>query len=117
MTRSFEDIVTDIVEAAERIGSLVAQGKTVFMGNWEKSSAAAYELQKIGEAARQLPPSDRQRLPEVPWQDMIDMRHVFAHKYHQLDLELMWTNMSLSVPALVAALSERRDHPEVDDTP
>ena len=117
MTRSLEDIVSDILEAAERIGSLVSQGRAVFMGNWEKSSAAAYELQKIGEAARQLPPSDRQRLPEVPWQDMIDMRHVFAHKYHQLDLDLIWTNMSVSVPALVAALSNRASHPDTDDTP
>ena len=43
MTRSLEDIVSDILEAAERIGSLVSQGRAVFMGNWEKSSAAAYE--------------------------------------------------------------------------
>lgn len=115
MTRSLEDIVSDILEAAERIGELVSQGKSVFMGNWEKSSAAAYELQKIGEAARQLPPGDRQRFPDVPWQDMIDMRHVFAHKYFQLDLELMWTNMSVSVPALVVALSTGPDHSGTDD--
>ena len=43
------------------------------------------------------------------------MRHVFAHKYHQLDLDLIWTNMS--VPALVAALSNRAERPGIDDTP
>lgn len=46
-----------------------------------------------------------------------DMRHVFAHRYHQLDLDLMWTNMSVSVPALVAALNDRSDSPEFDDLP
>ena len=44
------------------------------------------QLQIIGEAARRLSPDLHALYPEVPWQDIIGMRHKLVHDYFGIDL-------------------------------
>jgi uncharacterized protein with HEPN domain len=45
----------------------------------------------IGEAASQVPAEFRERYPEVPWQQIVGLRHRLIHGYDSVDFEVLWT--------------------------
>jgi hypothetical protein len=47
-------------------------------------------LQIIGEAARAIPDATRQLTPNVPWMQIIGMRHILVHNYFGVDAEAVW---------------------------
>ena len=47
-------------------------------------------IEIIGEAAKHVPPSIRQRYAELPWQDIAGMRDASIHGYFGGDLEVVW---------------------------
>lgn len=44
----------------------------------------------IGEAACQISDETRERLPAVPWDDIIGMRHRLVHAYFAINLDILW---------------------------
>lgn len=44
-------------------------------------------IEIIGEAACQVSSETRSQIPEVPWEDIIGMRHRLVHAYFDIDLE------------------------------
>lgn len=58
----------------------------------------------IGEAARRLSPKIRQQYPNVPWADIMGMRHWLAHGYDVVDHAMLWDTVSVDLPALVPVL-------------
>lgn len=48
----------------------------------------AHEI--VGEAAKKVPSSVRQRNPHVPWKDMAGMRDRLIHGYFGIDNEILW---------------------------
>lgn len=38
--------------------------------------------------------------PEVPWQDIMDMRNKLIHKYFGVDLNLVWGVIKNDIPSL-----------------
>lgn len=52
--------------------------------------ASLHSLQIAGEAAGALPERFREEHPELPWREMRDMRNVIAHRYFEIDLEVVW---------------------------
>jgi uncharacterized protein with HEPN domain len=57
-------------------------------------------LQIIGEAARALPQDIVDTTPQLPWSDIIGMRHILVHNYFGIDTELVWDVVSNSLPKL-----------------
>ena len=58
----------------------------------------------IGEAAYQVSPATRDQAPELPWDDMIGMRHRLAHAYFDIDLDILWRTTQEDLPPLIAEL-------------
>ena len=56
-----------------------------FESNETVVQALLYNLNVIGEAATNIPTDIQQRLPELPWRLMSDMRNIIAHEYFQVD--------------------------------
>ncbi len=59
-----------------------------------------WHIQIIGEAARALSPELRDRHPEVPWLDIMDMRNVLVHEYFGIDLDIVWRVIDRELPNL-----------------
>lgn len=75
-----------------------------FLTNLQLVAACVYQVQIIGEAASQLSPEFRQRHPEIPWRDIIGMRHRLVHGYMEVDAEIVWSALTVSVPQLFEQL-------------
>ena len=69
------------------------------------TDAVLRNLELLGEAAKQIPDSVRDRHPEVPWRRIAGLRDVLAHAYFGLEDETIWQIVSSSIPALAAQLN------------
>jgi uncharacterized protein with HEPN domain len=66
--------------------------------------ALSRELEIIGEAAAQISPECRARYPQMPWAKIIGMRNRLIHAYHDVDLDVLWDTVTLSLEPLIAEL-------------
>lgn len=80
--------ILDNVEKAQRFIEGVTQED--FEANDEKVYAVVHALQTIGEAARHVPNSLRQRYAAVDWDDVVGMRDIVIHEYFGVDLDIIW---------------------------
>jgi len=66
--------------------------------------AIAKALENIGEAARKVSDEMKAAHPEIPWRDIIALRHRIAHDYFHLDLVRIWQIVQEDVPVLIQLL-------------
>ncbi len=66
--------------------------------------ALAHLIQIIGEAARRVSAQTRRDHPEIPWSDIIGMRHKVVHDYLEVDDDIVWDVATTDLPPIVAAL-------------
>lgn len=91
----------DIMDAAEAINDVVRDlDFESFVGSRRDRSSVLHELTVIGESAAHIPPSMRQRYPEVAWTEMVGSRNVIVHGYFALDWERIWQTILRNVPPL-----------------
>jgi len=66
--------------------------------------ALRHLLQIIGEAAGRV--SERERLanPQIPWNEIIGMRHRVVHDYLGIDEDIVWRTIVADLPDLIVAL-------------
>jgi len=62
------------------------------------------DIEIIGEAAYQVTQETRQSLPEIPWEDIVGMRHRLVHAYFDINLDILWATVQEDLPALLAIL-------------
>lgn len=55
-------------------------------------------IETIGEAATSITPAMRERLPQIPWAEIIGMRHRLVHGYYEIDLNIVWEVISHDLP-------------------
>lgn len=104
MSRSDQQRVEDILEAAQQVAEIVAFGRSRFDEDSVLLRAAERLLEIIGEAASNLSDDFIQRYPQVEWPYIRRLRNLLAHHYHRVDAEQVWQISSRSVPALAAVL-------------
>ena len=61
-------------------------------------------LEIVGEAASQASCEARQENPQLPWQDMIGMRHRLVHAYYDINLDILWRTLQEDLPTLIETL-------------
>ena len=66
--------------------------------------ALIHLLEIVGEAASRIAPDNRSRHPEVPWTEIIGLRHRLIHGYDQVDLDVLWQILTKDLPSLVMSL-------------
>ena len=62
--------------------------------------AVVYNIMIIGEAANLLTKDFRDRHPEVPWRDIVDMRNALVHGYITTNPQLVWETYTSDLPLL-----------------
>jgi uncharacterized protein with HEPN domain len=60
----------------------------------------------IGEAAYQVSQTTREQLPEIPWKDIIGMRHRMVHAYFDINLDILWRTVQDDIPPLLETLQK-----------
>jgi uncharacterized protein with HEPN domain len=89
--RDDRERLQDILEAIARIERYTQRGRAAFEGDELIQNWVVFHLQIIGEACRSMSQALRDRHPEVPWPQIIGMRHILVHQYFGIDAEIVWS--------------------------
>jgi uncharacterized protein with HEPN domain len=85
------------------------------MGGRSRDEFASHELlilgqarlvEMIGEAANRVPREVQEGLPDVPWVDVIGMRHRLIHGYDTANIDNIYDVVLRDLPPLVRALTD-----------
>ncbi len=63
-------------------------------------------IEIVGEAANQVSATTRDELPEIPWADIVGMRHRLIHAYFDINLDILWQTIQRDLPPLITALDD-----------
>lgn len=87
-----------------------AQGQT--RADLDRDRKLALALVKaveiIGEAAYRMSPDTQAQISEIPWDDIIGMRHRLVHAYFDINLDILWRTIQDDLPPLIAILQHHR---------
>src|SRR6267142_5742358 len=95
-----QERLCDILEAIQRVQKYAARGRAVFDNDELVQSWILQHVQIIGEATRNLSEDFRNNHPEIPWAEIIRMRHVLVHDYFKVDEEILWSVVQTDIPKL-----------------
>jgi uncharacterized protein with HEPN domain len=77
-----------------------------FRSDTKTIDAVVRNFEIIGEAAAHLPEDLISDYPEIPWQDMRDMRNVLAHEYFGINEKIVWKTIQNDLSPLVPMLKD-----------
>jgi uncharacterized protein with HEPN domain len=66
--------------------------------------ALTHLVQVIGEAARRVTEDFQEKNSQIPWREIIGMRHRIVHDYLNVDEDVVWEVVQQDIPPLVVAL-------------
>lgn len=68
--------------------------------------AVVRAVEIIGEAASKLTKEFRDKNPQVPWGAIIGMRNRLIHAYFDVDLDQVWSAVTVDLPTLITQLEK-----------
>jgi uncharacterized protein with HEPN domain len=66
----------------------------------------AHLIQTIGEAASQVSTPTRAANPNIPWKQIVGIRHHIVHGYMSVDYDIIWEVVTRHLPSLIAELKK-----------
>jgi uncharacterized protein with HEPN domain len=100
-----DDRIAHMVEACDQAAEFVAGHTRDDLGHDRMLQLALVKLVEIvGEAAKAVSDDTRAQYPAVPWSIAARTRDRLTHHYFEVDLDVLWTTITESLPALRAAL-------------
>jgi uncharacterized protein with HEPN domain len=117
MRRPDDALLLDMLEYARRIAAKVAGvTREDFDRDDDLQLALVYLIQVVGEAASRLTQEQRDLHLDIPWREVIGMRHVVVHDYFRIDLDVVWDTARNSIPSLIAALEAAISPPPTEES-
>jgi uncharacterized protein with HEPN domain len=105
MAKDHRVFIGHMRDTAEKItAKLAGKSRQDYDGDENLRLALAYLVQIIGEAARRVEEPFRDAHPEIPWRQIIGMRHFIVHNYMNVDEDRLWDTVTLDVPNLFKML-------------
>jgi uncharacterized protein with HEPN domain len=100
-----DDRIAHMVEACEEAEAFLAGRTREDLDADRMLQLALVKLVEIvGEAAKSVSAETRARNPEVPWSAAARTRDRLTHHYFEIDLDLLWSTVTESLPELLAVL-------------
>ncbi len=97
----------DILTASSKIEAITAgTSEESFLNDEILPAAVLHHLTVIGEAINRLSPELRARHPEVPWQQIVAVRHRIVHAYFDLDWQILWNAATDDIPVIRRQIGE-----------
>ena len=101
--RHEQSFLKDILSACGRIVAIVTvTNEESFLEDEVLPAAVLHHLTVIGEAISRLSVELRERHAEVPWRQIIAVRHRIVHAYFDLDWQILWDAANGDIPELRA---------------
>ena len=63
-------------------------------------------IEIIGEAAYQITNESQEKMPTIPWADIIGMRHRLVHAYFDINLDILWQTVKEDLPELISQIEQ-----------
>ncbi|WP_298331472.1 DUF86 domain-containing protein [Asticcacaulis sp.] len=104
-----EDYIQHIQDAVAQALDYVEGDHAAFLRDRRTQQAVIMNLIIMGEAATRLmmeSPDFIEQHPDVPWRNMRGMRNRLAHGYFDLDLDVIWETLCVSLPQLQGQISK-----------
>jgi uncharacterized protein with HEPN domain len=106
----------DVLDAISQIQKHTSQGRDAFDRDEMVRVWVVHHLQVIGEAARAVSEDMQQRHTEIPWSQIIGMRHILVHQYFGLKWNEVWDTVERDLPNLQRSIMAiAQDERAIDD--
>ena len=94
-----------MLEAIVRIQRYVGRKRRAgFLNDTLLQDAVIRNIEIVGEAASRLSPELAAQHAQIPWRDIVGMRHRLIHGYLKVNLDTVWEVVERDLPALVPRL-------------
>ena len=108
--RNDSELIADILEAINRISDYCAGvDYDKFIADTKTQDAIVRNLEVIGEAAKKISNTAREKNPNVPWRSMAGLRDRLIHDYFGINLDIVWEIISHDLPGVVRSLESIRN--------
>jgi len=110
MSRSVTDLLRHMLDEAEYLlDEARSLNREQFLLDGTRRRAFVRSIEIIGEAAKGVPKSFRDKYPAVPWQAIAGMRDRLIHGYFAVDFEIVWDVVENKIPELRGQLQQILD--------
>lgn len=109
MRRSPDEFLRDILESVEAVFDYNRKGRSHFEKTPIVRDATAARLMQIGQAVKDAQAAGAkldQLAPSIRWRDIAGMRDRLAHKYWDIDHEIVWLVIEKDLPKLKAGIGK-----------
>ena len=98
--------LTDMLVYAQRVQTFIANRtqQDLRTDNELVGLAVVRAIEIIGEAANKVSKELQNAHPEIPWRNIIGMRHRLIHDYGNVDYAVVWQVATKNLPALIIQL-------------
>lgn len=93
-----------LVAARDAVAFAEGLSYTQFARDRRSQLAILKSVEIVGEAASRLSAEARELHTEIPWREIVGMRHRLVHAYFDIDLRLVWDTVQNDLPVLIAKL-------------
>ena len=104
MSRTSAEFLRDAREMAWRASTYSGLPAEILAEATEARYSVVYCLIVIGEALNNIPPSIQSLAPDIPWREIIDMRHVLVHSCWRTDYRIVHEVASRDCDHLIASI-------------
>ena len=106
MRQPDEAVLLDMLTFARRIcDKAQSVTRAEFDADEDLQLALTYLIQIVGEAASRASKSLQSAYPEVPWTEIIGMRHRIVHDYLRVQADVVWETATDDIPPLIQILA------------
>jgi uncharacterized protein with HEPN domain len=105
MSREWRLYFDDLRSASEKVISYsTGMSREEFIQSRLTYDATLWNVQLLGEAAKNIPEEIRNQMPEVPWRELIGMRNRLVHGYFGINNQILWHVVVVEIPKLQSSL-------------
>jgi uncharacterized protein with HEPN domain len=104
-----ERTLRDAVDFAGIAQRLVTRGRAAYNTDEAIRLAGEAVVHRLGEAVARLPEAFADEFPALRLKAFKGMRNLVAHRYHDVDYEILWTALAVDIPRLATQLKELLD--------
>lgn len=103
----FVQHILDSINAIEKFSKNMKREKLI--SNRLKQSAIIREIEIIGEAAKSISKSLKNKHREIEWKEIVGTRDKLIHHYFGVDLDIVWDIIKINLPDLKEKISKIKE--------
>jgi len=92
--------------AREAVELIHGKARSDLDANRVLSLALVRLLEIVGEAASKVTHDTRQQTPDIPWSQIVSLRHRLIHGYDTINMDILWKILTGDLPVLIAQLKK-----------